>query len=50
MYNISGMAVDSRGKLWVAEDDGAPRRVSVWDTQTGALKKELFGASSYGAM
>jgi len=50
MYNISGMAVDSRGKLWVAEDDGAPRRVSVWDTKTGALEKELFGASSYGAM
>ncbi|HUT33209.1 MAG TPA: hypothetical protein VNE39_07010 [Planctomycetota bacterium] len=49
MLNVSGMAVDSRGQLWVAEDDGSPRRVSVWDTQTGALKKELFGASSYGA-
>jgi len=49
MYNVSGMTVDSRGQLWVAEDDGSPRRVSVWDTQTGALKKELFGASSYGA-
>ncbi|MCY3021892.1 MAG: PQQ-binding-like beta-propeller repeat protein [Planctomycetota bacterium] len=50
MLNISGMTVDAQGKLWVAEDDGAPRRVSVWDTKTGELKMELFGASSYGAM
>jgi len=49
MFNVSGMAVDNRGQLWVAEDDGSPRRVSVWDTQTGALRRELFGASSYGA-
>jgi len=49
MFNVSGMTVDTRGQLWVAEDDGSPRRVSVWDTQTGALEKELFGASSYGA-
>jgi len=50
MLNISSLTVDSQGKLWVAEDDGAPRRVSVWDTKTGELKMELFGASSYGAM
>ena len=49
MLNISGLAVDARGQLWVAEDDGTPRRVSVWDTRTGSLKRELFGASSYGA-
>ena len=49
MLNVSGLAVDSKGQLWVAEDDGSPRRVSVWDTRTGAFRKELFGASSYGA-
>jgi hypothetical protein len=49
MLNVAGMTVDSKGKLWVAEDDGAPRRVSIWDTATGAFKKEMFGASSYGA-
>ncbi len=49
MYNVSGLTVDSAGKLWVAEDDGSPRRVSIWDTQSGAFKKELFGASAYGA-
>jgi len=49
MLNVSGLAVDAKGQLWVAEDDGSPRRVSVWDTQTGRLRRELFGASSYGA-
>lgn len=49
MYNIGGMAVDAEGKLWVAEDDGSPRRVSVWDTRTGGFVTEFFGASSYGA-
>jgi hypothetical protein len=49
MFNPAGMAVDAEGKLWVAEADGSPRRVSVWDTQTGAFVAEYFGASSYGA-
>ena len=49
MYSPSGIAVDSAGKLWVAEDDGQPRRVSVWNTADGTFNMELFGASSYGA-
>ncbi len=36
------------GRLWVAEDDGAPKRVSVWDTRTGALVREFFGPTPYG--
>ena len=50
MLNINGMAVDAEGQLWVAEDDGAPKRCSLWDTKTGALKKEFFGSASYGAI
>ena len=49
MLNVRGLAVDAKGQLWVAEDDGSPRRVSVWDTRTGAFVREHFGASSYGA-
>ena len=30
--------------------DGTPRRVSVWDAETGAFVQELFGSSSYGAI
>ncbi|HEY3322147.1 MAG TPA: PQQ-binding-like beta-propeller repeat protein [Planctomycetota bacterium] len=50
LFNISGLAIDGKGQLWAAEDDGSPRRVSVWDAQTGAFKAEYFGSSSYGAM
>ena len=50
MLNISGMTVDAAGKLWVAEYDGAPRRISVWDTKSGQFAKEFFGASTYGAI
>jgi hypothetical protein len=50
MLNVNGLAVDGKGQLWVAEDDGSPRRVSVWDAETGAFKAEFFGSSSYGAI
>ncbi|MHC4198442.1 MAG: hypothetical protein ACYSU0_00425 [Planctomycetota bacterium] len=49
MLNVSALAVDAHGRLWVAEDDGTPRRVSAWDTRTGEFAQEMFGASSYGA-
>ena len=43
-----GIAVTDEGKLWVAEDDGSPKRVSVWNTTTGALIKDYIGPSNYG--
>lgn len=46
---ISGLSVDRDGKLWVAESDDFPKRVSVWDTKTGGFVKEFFGATHYGA-
>jgi sugar lactone lactonase YvrE len=49
MFNIAGLAVDPKGKLWVAENDGSPRRVSVWDTRTGKFIAEYLGPTSYGA-
>ena len=42
-----GIAVDSENKLWVAEDDAHPHRVSVWNTETGELIKELIGGTYY---
>ncbi len=50
MLAISGLAVDGTGQLWVAEDDAAPRRVSVWDVAGGGFRAEYFGAASYGAI
>ena len=38
-----GIAVTHEGRLWVAEDDGSPKRISVWDAQSGALLKDYLG-------
>ena len=43
MLNPRGLAVDSLGRLWVAEHDFSPKRVSVWDPATGKLLDEKFG-------
>ena len=47
---VKSMAVDADGKLWVVEADATPKRVSVWNTKTGELVHEFFGATSYGAL
>ena len=49
MLSISGMVVDPEGKLWVAEALQTPKRVSVWNTETGELVKDFFGPTHYGA-
>ncbi len=43
-----GLAIDSRNRLWLAENEEAPKRVSVWDTDTGHVIKEFFGPTAYG--
>ena len=32
--------------LWVTESTSYPRRISMWNTKTGALVKELFGPTA----
>ncbi|MFA6294788.1 MAG: hypothetical protein WC637_23550, partial [Victivallales bacterium] len=43
-----GLAIDKNGKLWVTEDENMPRRISVWDTKSGAFTKEFVGGTTYG--
>ncbi len=43
-----GIAVTNNGKLWVAEDDASPNRISVWDAATGAFIRDYIGPSPYG--
>jgi len=43
-----GLAVTDAGRLWVAEDDNAPCRVSVWDAATGAFVRDYLGPAPYG--
>lgn len=47
MNNPAGMASDSRGNLWVAEEDDFPKRISVWNSE-GKLVKALYGPAQYG--
>jgi sugar lactone lactonase YvrE len=49
MYQPGGIDVDARGRLWVAETAGSPKRISVWDTENGENLDEYFGGSAYFA-
>ncbi len=50
MLWVNGLAVDGQGKLWVAESDTAPKRMSVWDSASGKFLNEFFGPTTYGAL
>jgi hypothetical protein len=43
-----GVAVTDEGKVWVAEDDGSPKRISVWDAKSGSFLKDYIGPTQYG--
>lgn len=47
MNNPAGITIDSRGRLWVAEHEYAPKRVSVWTTE-GKLVRAFYGPPRYG--
>ncbi len=43
----NGLALDSQGRVWVAESDNFPRRVSVW-SGAGKLERAFYGPTEYG--
>jgi len=47
MNNPNGLAIDSQGRVWVAEADDHPRRVSVWSAD-GTLARAFYGPTEYG--
>jgi len=47
MNSPRGMTIDSNNRLWVAEEDFQPKRVSVW-TLDGQLVKGFAGSAEYG--
>jgi len=55
LLNPAGLVVDKEGKLWVAEANQTPPRISVWQARAGADRKEgvfikeFFGPTHYGA-
>lgn len=48
MANPYGIAIDGHGRLWVAEEDYQPKRISLWDARTGKLLREFLGGPEYG--
>lgn len=47
MNNPNGLTIDSQNRLWVAETDFQPKRVSVWSLE-GKLLNAFYGPSQYG--
>ncbi len=47
MNNPAGLALDSRGRLWVAEYENQPKRISVWKAD-GSLERAFYGPARYG--
>ncbi len=48
MHYPAGIAVDQKRRLWVAESDILPKRVSMWDLDTGKLIHAWYGPPHYG--
>ena len=47
MNNPNGLALTDDGRLWVAEEDFQPKRVSLWTAQ-GDFIKAFYGPTEYG--
>jgi hypothetical protein len=47
MSHPCGMAIDSRGRLWVAEAESFPKRLSLWQPD-GTFVRAWYGPPKYG--
>lgn len=47
MQSPAGMSIDSKNRLWVAESDYSPKRVSVWSRE-GRFERAFYGPPGYG--
>jgi len=45
--NPRGIDIDRRGRIWIAENDYQPKRISWWEA-TGAFAGEKMGPARYG--
>ena len=48
MAHPLGISIDSKGVLWVAEEDYLPKRISRWDAKTGRFINAWYGPTQYG--
>ncbi len=49
IYMAGGIDIDAKGRLWVAESADYPKRISLWDVDSGKNLDEFFGAAEYFA-
>ena len=49
IYQPGGIALGAEGELWVAETTDFPKRISVWNVESGENVDEFFGAAGYFA-
>ncbi len=47
MQTPTGLAIDAENRLWVAENNHQPKRVSCW-TREGTLIRAFYGPAQYG--
>ena len=47
MHHPKGVTIDNRNRLWVAEEDFQPKRVSIWDAN-GHFVRAFYGPPTYG--
>ncbi len=48
MLNPAQIAIDSKGRLWVTEENQQPKRTSIWNADT-TLAFDLIGTTAYAA-
>lgn len=48
MHYPQGLTIDDKGRLWIAEADSLPKRISVWDAGSGKFDMAKYGPSHYG--
>ncbi len=49
MNRPMGVAIDKKGVLWVTEHDQTPKRISLWDAETGEFIRAIYGGPQYGS-
>jgi len=47
LQNPAGMTLDANGKLWLAENNWQPKRITRW-SRDGKLEKQFLGPTQYG--
>lgn len=48
MHNPQGLTIDHKGRLWIAEADHLPKRISVWNAESGKFEMAKYGPPHYG--